>query len=81
VVELSRLSIEHGKQAILTTHNPATLDGLDLNDDQQRLFVISRGPEGETRVRRIQQKSGSMAGIKLSTAVIDGFLGGLPENF
>lgn len=81
IVELNRLAVEHKKQAILTTHNPATLDGLDLTDDQQRLFVISRGPEGDTRVRRIQYKEGAMSGIKLSAAFVDGYLGGLPQNF
>jgi predicted ATPase len=42
VQELSALAKANDKQAILTTHNPAVLDGLDLNDDEQRLFVVSR---------------------------------------
>ncbi|WP_313461139.1 AAA family ATPase [Stenotrophomonas sp.] len=81
VTELASLAGANDKQAILTTHNPATLDGLDLNDDEQRLFVISRGDEGETKIRRIKQKEGSASDVKLSTAFINGYLGGLPKNF
>ncbi|KRG72784.1 hypothetical protein ABB28_14020 [Stenotrophomonas chelatiphaga] len=81
VSELATLARDNGKQAILTTHNPATLDGLDLNDDDQRLFVISRNEEGETRIKRIQQKEGRASTMKLSAAFIDGYLGGLPKNF
>ena len=81
VCELVKLAKDNDKQAILTTHNPATLDGLNLNDDEQRLFVISRGDEGETKIRRIKQKEGSASDVKLSTAFINGYLGGLPKNF
>jgi len=81
VTELAALATANDKQSILTTHNPATLDGLDLKDDEQRLFVISRGDEGETKIRRIKQKDGSTADVKLSTAFINGYLGGLPKNF
>ena len=81
VSELASLALKNDKQAILTTHNPATLDGLDLNDDQQRLFVVSRGLDGETRVKRIARKEGRATSVKLSTAFIDGYLGGLPKNF
>lgn len=81
VKQLAELANENDKQVILTTHNPATLDGLDLNDDEQRLFVITRGDEGETKIRRIKHKDGSAADVKLSTAFINGYLGGLPKNF
>lgn len=81
VTELAKLARTNDKQAILTTHNPATLDGLDLNDDEQRLFVISRGDSGETKIRRIRQKKGNATDVKLSTAFINGYLGGLPRNF
>lgn len=81
VTELASLAGANDKQVILTTHNPATLDGLDLNDNDQRLFVISRGDEGETKIRRIKQKEGSASDVKLSTAFINGYLGGLPKNF
>lgn len=81
ITQLVEMANQHNKQAILTTHNPATLDGLDLNDDSQRLFVVSRGDEGETRIRRIERKEGSSREVKLSTAFINGYLGGLPKSF
>jgi len=81
VTELAELAKNNEKQTILTTHNPATLDGLDLNDDEQRLFVISRGDEGETKIRRIKHKTDGATDVKLSTAFINGYLGGLPKNF
>ncbi|MEZ5299912.1 MAG: AAA family ATPase [Verrucomicrobiales bacterium] len=36
------LAKENGKQVILTTHNPGLLDGLDLDDLEQKLYAISR---------------------------------------
>ena len=45
---LVELSKKHNKQVILTTHNPFVLDGLDLNDKEQALFVVRRNADGET---------------------------------
>lgn len=84
VRELVKLAKKHDKQVLLTTHNPATLDGLDLNDDEQRLFVVSRGHAGETRVRRIQMKPqtpGKERPIRLSEMFLRGSLGGIPAGF
>jgi predicted ATPase len=80
---LSRLAAEHGKQAILTTHNPAVLDGLDLHDDMQRLFVIHRASRGPTKARRIlpPKPIGDAPPMKLSAAFLAGHIGGLPKNF
>jgi hypothetical protein len=47
------LAKEYDKQVMLTTHNPAVLDGLDLHDDEQRLLVVERSKVGHTRVRRV----------------------------
>lgn len=41
------------RQLLFTTHNPAALDGLDLDDDEVRLFAVERNSEGHTTVRRI----------------------------
>lgn len=81
--KLYTLSAEYDKQAILTTHNPAILDGLNLDDDQQRLFVVSRDASGFTQVRRIKKpktKAGATP-VRLSQMFIDGVLGGLPTRF
>ena len=49
--KLVELAKQHDRQCLLTTHNPAFLDGLDLHDDEQRLFVVERSLDGETLVR------------------------------
>lgn len=76
---LNQLSLENNKQVILTTHNPFVLDGLDIKDDSQRLFVTRRDVNGHTVINRITNK-GDMK-MKLSEAWMKGFFGGLPENF
>lgn len=80
VVELAK---QQDRQVVVTTHNPAVLDGLDLTDDDQRLMVVSRTPKGATRVRRVPAPKpieGAPA-LRLSEAFLRGFLGGLPDNF
>ncbi len=82
VKELTKLSKERGKQAIVTTHNPAILDGLNLHDDSQRLFEVYRTDEGTTRVRRIKfKKGGSDKNLKLSEMWMEGLLGAVPNSF
>lgn len=76
---LVELAPQHDRQLLLTSHNPALLDGLDLNDDNQRLFVISRDSRGRTRARRVEAPK--VAGVRLSEAFLHGQLGGLPKNF
>ncbi|MFN7116986.1 MAG: AAA family ATPase [Saprospiraceae bacterium] len=80
---LAQLAKEHDKQAILTTHNPAVLDGLNLNDQEQRLFVIYRNADGHTKAQRILKKEvpNGMSPVKLSEQFLRGYLGGLNENF
>ena len=51
--QLARLAKDHDKQVILTAHNPAVLDGLDLHDEEQLLLVVDRDKQGHTRVRRV----------------------------
>lgn len=53
IKELARLAKKYDKQLFVTTHNPAILDGIDLGDDEQRLFVVSRNKQGHTRCKRI----------------------------
>ncbi|MEN9480752.1 MAG: hypothetical protein RLZZ298_2147 [Pseudomonadota bacterium] len=79
--ELIKLAIKHDKQVVLTTHNPAILDGLNLDDDEQRLFVISRNRQGFTRLKRVKKSLNDGAPIRLSEAFLRGSLGGLPKGF
>jgi len=81
--QLTGLAKEFDKQVILTTHNPAVLDGLNLHDDEQRLLVVDRNKEGYTRVRRVDppKVSAGEIPVSLSEAFMRGYIGGLPENF
>lgn len=81
--ELIQLAQEHDKQVIFTTHNPAILDGLNLEDEEQKLYVIYRNLSGYTQAKQIL-KPESLPGkepVKLSEAFLRGYLGGLPKNF
>jgi len=77
------VKIANDKQVLLTTHNPAVLDGLDLEDDQQRLFTVYRNVYGETTARRVKapKKIEGVEPVRLSEAFIRGYLGGIPTNF
>jgi AAA15 family ATPase/GTPase len=83
MIELNQLAKKYNKQAILTTHNPAILDGLDLNDDEQRLFVIYRNKLGHTKAERILKPKPvqGQEPVRLSEAFLRGYIGGLPKNF
>lgn len=79
--QLVSLAKDHNKQSILTTHNPAILDGLNLDDDEQRLFIISRNRQGYTKIKRVTKKENIDFPLKLSEAFLRGSLGGLPKGF
>jgi predicted ATPase len=82
IKELVNLSKERGKQVLITTHNPAILDGLNLLDDEQRLFEVYRNSAGHTKTRRIKFKSDlSDKKFKLSEMWLKGQLGAVPQNF
>jgi predicted ATPase len=83
IQELVKLAEKYDKQAIFTTHNPAVLDGLNLDDDEQRLLVIYRNKLGHTKAKRIL-KPEPLEGqkpVKLSEAFMRGYIGGLPKGF
>jgi len=64
IKELTRLAKKYDKQIFLTSHNPAILDGIDLSDDEQRLFVVSRNKQGHTRCKRIELKDSPKSSIR-----------------
>jgi predicted ATPase len=70
------------RQLLFTAHNPAVLDGLDLQDDEIRLFAVERNSAGHTKVRRIQL-SDKLAELKqeypLSRLWLMGHLGAVPN--
>lgn len=77
------------KQVFLTTHNPTTLDAIDLFNENHRLFVVSRAENGETILNRIQPPENTTKkeweneffGLKLSEIWLSGAIGGLPKGF
>jgi len=77
---LTRLAKENDKQVLLTAHNPGILDGLNLHDEEQRLFVISRNKLGHTKALRIEQKPSANGHepVRLSEQFLRGYIGGLP---
>lgn len=77
------------KQVFLTTHNPTTLDSIDLFNPKHRLFVVSRNNTGETQFTRIEPPKNMTKeeweqthfGLKLSEIWLSGAIGGLPKEF
>lgn len=77
------------KQILMTTHNPTTLDAIDLFDDQQRLFVVERNQQGHTEIKRINPPEGftreswvkKYNGMRLSEIWLSGLIGGLAKGF
>lgn len=82
---IADLAQKYDKQIFLTTHNPAILDGINLNDEEQKLFVVSRNKSGHTRIKEItakdKPKSSNDEPLHLSEAFMRGYLGGLPKGF
>lgn len=76
---LVKATKENNKQVILTTHNPYVLDGLDLSDDEQRLFVCRRNIDGHTRIERVKYRADRK--MSLSELWMSGLIGALPDNF
>lgn len=46
-------SATQSRQLMFTAHNPAVLDGLDLDNNEVRLFAVDRDSYGHTVVRRL----------------------------
>lgn len=76
----SQLIIESDRTVFMTTHNPLVLDGLDLGNDDIRLFTVQREKSGYVKIERIQVSDELLeSGQPLSRLWINGRLGGVPE--
>lgn len=72
--------IKRDKNVFLTTHNPLVLDGLNLQNDNIRLFAVDRNRHGHVKVNRIQiSEELIQEGQSLSRLWINGRIGGVPE--
>ncbi|PCH71574.1 MAG: recombinase RecF [Bacteroidales bacterium] len=82
MTKISELVKKHDKQMLITTHNPAILDGLNLFDDDIRLFEVYRTDLGDTKTRRITlNEKMKNKGYKLSELWTNGKLGAISNNF
>lgn len=82
MTEICNLAKLKDKQLLITTHNPAILDGLNLFDDEVRLFEVYRNEQGHTTTRRITLKPNPDTNkYKLSELWTRGFLGAISQNF
>ncbi len=72
--------IEQSKTVFMTTHNPLVLDGLDLSNDDIRLFTTERSENGQVEIRRVQVSEELLRKNQpLSRLWINGLIGGVPE--
>ncbi len=85
MTEICKLAKENDKQILVTTYNPAILDGLNLLDDEIRLFEVKRNQYGHTKTKRIKIKPNQTNELgekyKLSELWTRGFLGAISKNF
>jgi predicted ATPase len=77
------LSSQDQRQILMTSHNPAVLDGLPLQDDRVRLFTVDRDNKGKTVIKRVvvDQKLLDMSakGWTLSRLWMNKLIGGMPD--
>ncbi len=77
------LASRNQRQILMTSHNPAVLDGLPLQDDRVRLFTVDRDNQGKTIVQRVvvdERLLGMAAkGWTLSRLWMSKLLGGMPN--
>ena len=79
---ICKLAKKTNKQALITTHNSAILDGLNLNNDDIRLFEIYRNDEGHTKIPRIQLNPETKPiKAKLSELWMRSYLGAISKQF
>lgn len=76
----TQLARKHNKQVIMTTHSPSVLDGLNIDNDDERLFVVRRNIDGHTKINRVKYNNDRMD-MPLSEAWVDGYLGDYRKTF
>lgn len=77
--EFAKQALINDRVAIITTHNPLVLDGLDLTNDDIRLFTIDRNKQGYTKINRVTISEAFENEDSLSRMWITGRLGGVPR--
>jgi energy-coupling factor transporter ATP-binding protein EcfA2 len=73
----------NNRQVLITSHNPAVLDGLPLTDDRVRLFIVDRDNKGKTYIKRIEITEKLLEKAKngwtLSRLWMSKIIGGMPD--
>ena len=76
----NKLILKTEKTVFLTTHNPLVLDGLDIQNEDIRLFTMDRNKEGHAKIRRVKVEQSLIdENQPLSRLWVNGRLGGVPE--
>jgi predicted ATPase len=78
------LSARIRRQVLLTSHNPAVLDGLPLQNDDVRLFTVDRDNQGATVINRVAVDERILQinkekGWPLSRMWMNKLIGGMPN--
>jgi hypothetical protein len=77
------LGTSHQRQILMTSHNPAALDGLPLQNDNVRLFTVDRDNHGKTIVNRVVVDDRLLdlasQGWTLSRLWMNKLIGGMPD--
>jgi AAA15 family ATPase/GTPase len=85
ITQLINLAKLRDKQVFITTHSPALLDGINIHDEDVRLFEVYRNDDGHTKARVIRTKKQVTAddgtSLKLSEMWMRGFLGARDTAF
>ena len=79
--KISEIVLKQSKTVFLTTHNPLVLDGLDLRNDNIRLFTMNRSSEnGNVYIERIRVTDNLVQKqMSLSQLWTSGRIGGVPD--
>ncbi len=75
IKDLCDFSKTQDKQIFITISNPGILDGINLGDDEQRIFIVSREDDiGYTQVRQLSAKNKPCSSIigTLNRILLDG---------
>lgn len=79
--KICELIIRQKKTVFLTTHNPLVLDGLDLSNDNIRLFTLNRSPKNGYVILNRVEVTNDLVNQKLSLSQLwtSGRIGGVPD--
>lgn len=77
------LSNKDERQILITSHNPAVLDGLPLQNDKVRLFTVDRDNKGKTVIKRVVVDDRLLGlaekGWTMSRLWMNKLIGGMPN--